>query len=187
MKNRKLCMGIGIAIPIVCCLIILYLLFVKTDTIRFTWMPVPDAQEQIDIFAEIGYCNGGFVSDDKSYVEIKLTERQRRKWLRDMYEEVADFVERANEISHMRIEVSSDTKKLTVYADREVSFQNLATYLGIITWDIETIQVLNGEADWEFEFTVKDMKTEKVLYTALCPPGRVKVYESMWDVIEDDE
>ncbi len=97
---------------------------------------------------------------------------------------MAGFLERANKIEHMNIYVSSDTKEMIVSADREVSFETLATYLGIIAWDIEMIQILNGEADWGFEFIVKDMETEKVLYTASCPEERVKIYESFWDEIE---
>lgn len=126
-------------------------------------MPTKDAKEQINEYRKAGYCTAGYIAGDDSYAEISLTERQRRKWLKDLYEQVADFLKRANEINHMGIEVSSDMKEFTVYADREVNFQTLATYVGIIAWDIEMIQILNGEENWGFEFIVKDLKTEKVL------------------------
>lgn len=147
-------------------------------------MPVPDGQEQVDIFVQMGYCSNGYVSDDNTYAEIEITEWQRKKWLNDLYTEVGNLIEEANEINHMRISVSADTKKVTVHANREVNLRTLATYLGIISWDIEMIQVINGDANWGFEFAVKDMETEIVLYTASCPEEKVKVYESFWDEIE---
>lgn len=148
-------------------------------------MPTKDAKEQINEYKKAGYCTAGYIAEDDSYAEIRLTEWQRRKWLKGLYEQVADFLKRANEINHMGIEVSSDMKEFTVYADREVNFQTLATYLGIIAWDIEMIQILNGEEDWGFEFTVKDMKTEKVVCQTMFPENKISVYESMWDEIEE--
>lgn len=186
MKKRKIFLvKVGIAILIMCSLIILYLFFLRTDTIKLTWMPVPDVQKQIDVFVEMGYCKEGVVSEDNTYAEIELSLWQRKKWKEYLYNTITDFIERANEIKHMKFQVSSDIKEMTIYADKEVNFQTLATYLGIIAWDIEMIQILNGEEEWGFNFVVKDMKTEKVLYNAFCPPGKMKVYESMWDNIEE--
>lgn len=184
MKKRKRVVIAG-SVVLIFFMLIIYVFFVKTDTIKVTWMPTPDVQEQINEYIKAGYCIGGYVAEDYTYAEIRLSTWQRYKWLTFLDKDIVEFVERANEINHMKFQVSSDTKEMIVYADREVNFQTLATYLGIIAWDIEMIQILNGEESWGFEFIVKDLKTEKVLYSALCPPGRMRVFESMWDGIEE--
>lgn len=182
-KKRKIIL-VGIGIMFICCAIPIYLVFVKIDNVRLTMMPVPDVQEQIDIFAELGYCSGGYVSEDNTYAEVKLTKWQRKKWLNDLYVEVNDFISKANEIEYMNIAMSSDFKELTVHADKEVSFQTLATYLGAIVWDIELIQVLEGEQMWSIEFTAKDIETEQILFQADFPAEKIKLDESLWDEIE---
>lgn len=173
------------SITLIVGLIIIYMFFVKTDTIMVTWMPTKDGVEQINEYKKAGYCIAGYIADDYSFAEIKLTEWQKRKWLKNLYEQVEDLIERANEIEYMRFQVSTNTKELIIYADRKVNFESLATYLGIIAWDIEMIQILSGEEDWGLEFTVKDMKTEKVVCQAMFPENRIRVYESMWDDIEE--
>lgn len=183
MKNKKTFLAIGIMITIMCCIVVIFIFFIKTDSIQLTLMPVPDIEEQIEVFAELGYCEEGTVNED--YVEIELTKWQRMKWLKDLKIELENYLKEANEIKHMNIFVSSDTKELKVYADKKVNFQTLATYLGIIVWDIEIIQVLNGEIDWGFEYEAIDMQTERTLYHAYFPIEKMKLNESMWDDIEE--
>lgn len=148
-------------------------------------MPVPDVQEQIDIFKELGYCSRGYVSADNKYAVIELSLWQKSKWNRCLYNDLNGFINSANEIKFMKFQVSSDMEELTVLVSRDVSFETLATYFGLVAWYIEIIQVVNGEEDWGFEFIIKDMETEKVLYTASCPEDRVTVYENLWDEIEE--
>lgn len=133
MKNKKKIISCICLIPLICFISFMYMFFIKTETIRITWMPVVDAQDVINQYIQVGYCSSGYISADKSYAEVEVTEWQRRKWLNYLYDDIGGYIERANQINYMNIKVSSDTKSLTVSADREVSFETLATYLGIIS------------------------------------------------------
>lgn len=170
---------------LMCCLVPLYLFFVKTESLRITWMPVPDVQEQINVYEELGYCSGGYITEDNKYAVIELSSWQKLKWKKHLYDDMYGFINRANEVEYMRFQLSTDVKELTVQVNRDISFETLATYFGLVAWHIELIQVVSGEEDWGFEFIIEDMDTGTVLYTALCPKDRVRVSESIWDEMDE--
>lgn len=184
MKNRKRIIIMVIVAFIICVFGFCYFIFFRTERIFLSMMPVPDIQEQIDVHKELGYCMGGYVDENGTGAVIEVTKWQKKKWLDTLYEELADYLNNANEINHMKINMSSDTKQIVVYADKEVNYKTLATYLGAIVWNIEIIQVLNGEEDWSIEFVAKDIKTEEVIYQASFPEERIQINESLWDEIE---
>lgn len=165
----------------ICCFVCLYMYFIKTESIVIAWMPTPDITEQVKEYMEAGYCMGGEVSEDGLGATLHLTQWQRQKWLKFLYGDVEQFVEQANGLDYMYIEVSEDTKKVTLHINKQVSFETLATYLGIIVWDIENIQILNDDENWGFDFIVKDMDTEEILYYADFPQNDIKLDASLWD------
>lgn len=184
MKNRKKYI-IGLMLLLICSIISGYFMFVKEEKIIITSMLAPDIQEQIEEYKRAGKCNDGYFNEAKTEVVLELTKWQRKKWLNSEYKNMEKFISLANDIDHMQVFISEDTKKMFIYADKDVSFQNMATYFGMLSYSIELIQVLNYEEKWGFEFVLSDMDTKKIIYTVDFPEEDVVVNESMWDDIEE--
>lgn len=184
MKNRKRFLGISIATLIVFCLLFLYCFFIKAETIKFTWMPTTDVNEQINEYIKAGYCKSGYVPEDNTYAEIKLTKWQRKKWLEFEKEDLHYMLEEVNKLERLNISISNSMDKMTVFAYKDVSLETLATYLTILSYSLETIQVLNAEENWGFEFILIDSETNKVIYSVFFPKEEINIKESFWDEIE---
>ena len=62
-----------------------------------------------------------------------------------------------------------------------MSFKSAGTYLLVLVYDMELFQVLSGEEDWGIDFTLKDMDTNEILYTADFPEEKIKFNEETWE------
>lgn len=184
LKNRKRIAIVGIIIAIICCLIPFYMIFIKTESIIVTWMPMTDVNEQINEYIKAGYCKSGYVPEDNTYAEIKLTKWQRKKWLEFEKEDLHYMLEEVNKLERLNISISNSMDKMTVFAYKDVSLETLATYLTILSYSLETIQVLNAEENWGFEFILIDSETNKVIYSVFFPKEEINIKESFWDEIE---
>ena len=153
--------------------------FVLTETIVLDSIPAPDIQEQIEIYEELGYCREGYF--DGNSTEIQLTRYQRQKWIKVVQEDLHFMLEKANKLENMKYEISRDAKELTLIANESVSFKSAGTYLLVLVYDMELFQVLSGEEDWGIDFTLKDMDTNEILYTANFPEEKIKFNEETWE------
>ena len=178
-KNVKIIIGsVGSLLGVAILISILYFL-IFTEKIILDSMPAPDIQEQIDIYAELGYCMGGF--DNGEDIEIWLTRHQRQKWMQDVQEDIKLYLEETNGLDNMVFEISKDKKKLTLIANENMSFKSAATYVTAFVYNMQLYQVLNGEKDWKIYFILKDLATGEVLYTVEHPDNNIRVEQEMWD------
>ena len=153
--------------------------FVLTETIVLDSVPATDIQEQVEVYVELGYCRRGYF--DGNSTEIQLTRYQRQKWIKAVKEELQFMLEKANALKNMQFEISSDAKELTLRANEKMSYNRAATYSLAFVYDMELFQVLNGEEDWGIEFTLKDMDTNEIIYTADFPKEKIRVDETIWE------
>ena len=178
-KKGKIIIGAVSALLAIAILIPVSYYFIFTETIVLDSMPAPDIQEQIDIYAELGYCISGH--SDGENIEIRLTRQQRQKWIKDVQEEVDFLLDEANDLNDMNFEASGDFKELILIANENMSFNSMTPYLLGLTYDMQLFQVLNGEDNWGICFTLKDMDTNEVLYIADFPEENIKFNEEIWD------
>ena len=153
--------------------------FVLTETIVLDSIPAPDIQEQVDVYVELGYCRKGYF--DGNSTEIQLTRCQRQKWIKAVKEELQRMLESANGLEHMKYEISSDARELTLIANENMNYNLAGTYLLALVYDMELLQILSGEEDWGIDFTLKDMDTNEILYTADYPEEKIRVDETIWE------
>ncbi len=177
-RKKVLCF---VSVILICCILLCYRIFIRMETVEIPWMPVTDIQSSIDVYASLGYCSGGHINEDELGAIIHLTDWQRQKWLKKLYDETGQCIEDANEIKNIRFSVTSDTKEVVLHIDKEVSFETLATYCGLLAWNLEKIQILSAYNDWGFKFVVKDMETEEILYEADFPQDSIRMDASIWD------
>ena len=156
-------------------------LFVVSDTIELTMIPTSDIQEQLDVFVEADLCWRAYINEDETAAVIHLTKRQRERWIEWITDSMSRSLESVNNSENIRYNVSEDCKILTLRANEKMSYKTAATYLSILSFDMEIYQVLMGEETWSIHFVLEDMDTGEVLYTADYPEEKIRVEEEMWD------
>lgn len=156
-------------------------LFATSDTIELTMIPAPDIQEQLDVYVEAGLCWRAYINDDETAAVIRLTKRQREKWIEWITDSMNRSLEEVNRLDNIEYLVSEDGKVLTLRANENMSFNSAGTYLFILLYDLEIYQVLMGEETWSIHFVLEDIDTGEILYTADYPEEEIEVDDSMWD------
>ena len=182
MMKKKIGIIIGVFFAIIFIIVVsigMYY-FVLTETITLTAIPAPDIQEQLDIYVEIGLCQKTKINEDETAAIIQLTRYQRQKWIKVVQEDLQFMLEKANGLENMQFEISSDAKELTLRANEKMSYNWAATYSLALVYDMELLQVLNGEEEWGINFTLKDMDTNEIIYTADFPKEKIRVDETIW-------
>ena len=156
-------------------------LFAASDTIELTMIPAPDIQEQLDVYVEAGLCWKAYINEDETAIVIHLTKRQRERWIEWITDSMSRSLESVNNSENIRYNVSEDCKILTLRANEKMSYKTAATYLSILSFDMEIYQVLMGEETWSIHFVLEDMNTGEILYIADFPEEKIRVDETIWE------
>ncbi len=178
-KNIRIILGALCSVLILAILIPVMYFFVLTETIIIDAMPAPDIQEQIDIYAELGYCMSGY--DNGEDVVIRLTHKQRQRWLQDVQEEIDEFLIEANELENTKFEISDNYSELTLITNKNFSVRSVASHTLLFVYDMQLVQVLSGDENFNIDFTLKDIDTNEILYTAVLPEERVRIGAEIWE------
>ena len=181
--KKKIGIVIGIffsALVAVVAAIAIYL-FVVSDTIELTMIPAPDIQEQLDVYVEAGLCWRAYLNEDETAAVIHLTKNQREKWIEWITDSMNRSLESVNRSENIEYVVSEEGKVLTLKANENMNYNLAGTYLLALVYDMELLQILSGEEDWGIDFTLKDMDTNEILYTADYPEEKIRVDETIWE------
>ena len=181
--KKKIGIVIGIffsALVAVVAAIAIYL-FVVSDTIELTMIPVPDIQEQLDVYVEAGLCWRAYLNEDETAAVIHLTKNQREKWIEWITDSMNRSLESVNRSENIEYVVSEEGKVLTLKANENMNYNSAGTYLFILLYDLEIYQVLMGEENWSIHFVLEDMDRKEILYMADYPEEQIRVDETIWE------
>ena len=136
--------------------------------------------EYIKEVREANICEYIYKNEDGN-IEVKVTEKQRKKWLKIAKNNINQVIERVKKDEESDFEIGDDYKKLNVKVTKQCSAQEFLANVNAVTYNEEIMQVFSGEKDWSVHFVVQNMNTGYELVNIQFPQETWSITPDMWD------
>ena len=136
--------------------------------------------EYIKEVREANICEYIYKNEDGN-IEVKVTEKQRKKWLKIAKNNINQVIERVKKDEESDFEIGDDYKELNVKVTKQCSAQEFLANVNAVTYNEEIMQVFSGEKDWSVHFVVQNMNTGYELVNIQFPQETWSITPDMWD------
>ena len=136
--------------------------------------------EYIKEVREANICEYIYKNEDGN-IEVKVTEKQRKKWLKIAKNNINQVIERVKKDEESDFEIGDDYKELNVKVTKQCSAQEFLANVNTVTYNEEIMQVFSGEKDWSVHFVVQNMNTGYELVNIQFPQETWSITPDMWD------
>ncbi|WP_075679684.1 hypothetical protein [Roseburia sp. 831b] len=113
--------------------------------------------------------------------EIKVTGKQRKKWLEGAKKNIDNVLERMEKEDMCNFMVDEDYERLTVKMTKQYSPQTFYEDVKSVLYNEEIVQVFSGVEDWSVHFIVENMNTGYELVNVQYPQEGWNIDEDTWD------
>ena len=113
--------------------------------------------------------------------EIKVTGKQRKKWLEGAKKNIDNVLERMEKEDMCNFMVDEDYERLTVKMTKQYSTQTFYEDVKSVLYNEEIVQVFSGVEDWSVHFIVENMNTGYELVNVQYPQEGWNIDEDTWD------
>ncbi len=113
--------------------------------------------------------------------EIKVTGKQRKKWLEGAKKNIDNVLERMEKEDMCNFMVDEDCERLTVKMTKQYSPQTFYEDVKSVLYNEEIVQVFSGVEDWSVHFIVENMNTGYELVNVQYPQEGWNIDEDTWD------
>ena len=113
--------------------------------------------------------------------EIKVTGKQRKKWLEGAKKNIDNVLERMEKEDMCNFMVDEDYERLTVKMTKQYSPQTFYEDVKSVLYNEEIVQVFSEVEDWSVHFIVENMNTGYELVNVQYPQEGWNIDEDTWD------
>lgn len=139
-----------------------------------------DEETYIKEVREAGICEYIYKNEDGNG-EVKVTEKQRKKWLKTAEENIESVLKRLDDEEMCNFTVNEAYTELHAQATKQYSAQQFLSDVEVILYNAEIMQVFTGTKDWSVHFVVQNMNTGYELVNIQYPQEGWNVTPDMWD------